>query len=554
MNTNAKTFVLSLWTLARLRPLGPPLHARIGIQSIQNRDMSESPAIAAAAAEAMPDAQYHVSPAPASDAVPDTETLPAVVSPSVADEPNSFALTTAPQTKKRPKKQQPRYPNNKSVVITPCAPVKRPYYFEDGLRKVAPYFYTYNTFCKQRWRNRELFEIYSSEFRDRPVAYYRRAIDSGAVCVNGKPAGLEYVVRDNDLISHTIHRHEPPVSGEEIAILHEDDGMLVIVKPSGIPVHPAGRYGYNSILEILKDQRGPHFVPHPCHRLDRLTSGIMFIAKNPRAAEDLRFQIAGRTVRKEYVARVIGEFPEGPIVCDEPILQISPKLGLNRVRASGKSARTVFQRLAYYPPEADTEGNDGLAVPGRSEADGNPADAEGRPWVEKKGYSIVRCLPVTGRTHQLRVHLQFLGHPIQNDPIYANQKVWGWGLGSGDADGETHTDEDVMSRLSRMGKEEAADAVAYHVEMVEEYEKRKRELMTGHNCEVCDAPLYTDPGRQELSLWLHSLRYQAAGGEWGYVTPLPAWALPPAGSDGPREVGGVEPLVAFAKAAGPDPV
>ncbi|KAL2108042.1 hypothetical protein VUR80DRAFT_4342 [Thermomyces stellatus] len=470
-------------------------------------------------------------------------TLDAEATPVTQEPPPTkptLALTTTSKTKKR---QKNPHPNNPSVIVTPYRPAKRPYYFENGLRKVEPYFYTYNTFCKQRWRGRQLFEIYATEFRDRPKEYYRRAIESGSVMVNGVPAGLDHVVKDNDLISHTMHRHEPPVSGEEITVLHEDDDMIVIVKPAGIPVHPAGRYGFNSILEILKDQRGDDFVPHPCHRLDRLTSGIMFIAKNPRAAEELRVQIMGRTVRKEYVARVIGEFPEGPVVCDEPILQISPKLGLNRVRASGKPARSVFKRLAYYPPE-----------PGAASAPTvTERDAEGRPWARKKGYSIVRCLPVTGRTHQLRVHLQFLGHPIQNDPIYANQKVWGFNLGSGDADGGEHTDEDIMSRLSRMGKDEAADAVAYHDELVRDYESRKAELMTGETCEVCDAPLYTDPGAQELSLWLHSLRYQAAGGEWGYVTPLPAWALPPEGVEGPTTVPGVEELVEAAKAAGPDP-
>ena len=531
MNPYAKTVASSLVTLARRRSPSPRALPRF-----ENRLMSGPPPAAPTEAAA---------PAPPVDDATESDipfaSLTLDAEPPAPSKPKNPAPTifVPPQTKKRQKKP---HPNNPSVLVPALRPEKRPYYFEDGLRKVAPYFYTYNTFCKQRWRGRELFEIYSSEFRDRPVEYYRRAIEAGGVSVNGKTAGLDYVVRDNDLISHTMHRHEPPVSGDKIAVLHEDEDMIVIVKPAGIPVHPAGRYGYNSILEILKDERGDDFVPHPCHRLDRLTSGIMFIAKNPRAAEELRVQIMGRTVRKEYVARVIGEFPEGPVICDEPILQISPKLGLNRVRATGKAARTVFQRLAYYPPEAES-------APIVTEH-----DAEGRPWLKKRGYSIVRCLPVTGRTHQLRVHLQFLGHPIQNDPIYANQKVWGFNLGSGDADGVMHTDEDILSRLGRMGKEEAADAVAYHDELVKDYESRKAELMTGKTCDVCAAPLYTDPGAQELALWLHSLRYQAAGGEWGYVTPLPSWALPPEGMEGPREVPGVENLVEAAKAAGPDPI
>merc|ERR1711939_208152 len=139
----------------------------------------------------------------------------------------------------------------------------------------------------------------------------------------------------------------------------------------------------------------------------------------------------------------------GDVICEEPILQISPKLGLNRVRASGKSAKTVFKRLAFYPPKLSESGE--------------PQGA---------GYSIVRCLPLTGRTHQLRVHLQFLGHPISNDPIYCNQKVFGPSLGKGSEDGHN---EDIISRLSRMGKDEVAEAVAYHDEMVDNYHKRKAE-------------------------------------------------------------------------------
>jgi tRNA pseudouridine synthase 9 len=150
---------------------------------------------------------------------------------------------------------------------------------------------------------------------------------------------------------------------------------------------------------------------------------------------------------------------------------------------------------------------------------------------------------VTGRTHQLRVHLQFLGHPIQNDPIYANQKVWGFDLGFNDAEGTQNSDEDIITRLSRMGKDQVADAVAYYDEMVDDYYKKKAEKMSGEVCAVCSTPLYTDPGDQELSLWLHSLRYEDAEGAWSYVSPLPRWALPPDGSNGPTQVGSMDDLV-----------
>lgn len=116
-----------------------------------------------------------------------------------------------------------------------------------------------------------------------------------------------------------------------------------------------------------------------------------------------------------------------------------------------------------------------------------------------------------------------------------------------DADATQNSDEDIISRLSRMGKEEVASAVSYHDEMVDEYYKKKAEKMSGELCDVCQTPLYTDPGEQELSLWLHSLRYEDADGAWSYVSPLPAWALPPAGLSGPTQVGGLDELVGAAK-------
>jgi len=424
-----------------------------------------------------------------------------------------------------------------AAMATSCDPWPPPYYLGGGLRRVAPYHFTYNTWCKERWRGRQLIDIFDSEFRDRPLEYYRNAMETGQVVVNGRVVGPNYVLKNGDLISHTTHRHEPPVTADPIRVIHEDDDMIVINKPSGVPVHPAGRYNYNSVVEILKAERGSHFLPRPCNRLDRLTSGIMFIAKHQKAADRLGVQIFERTVRKEYIARVVGMFPDGEVVCDQPVLSISPKLGLNRVRANGKAARTVFKRLAYYPVDRSSVGIQG----------GGDAEERRQRNPMEKGYSIVRCLPVTGRTHQIRVHLQFLGHPIQNDPIYANQKVWGFDLGSNDPDAAQNSDEDVISRLSRMGKEEVADAVAYHDEMVDAYEKNRAEKMSGDLCSVCATPLYTDPGQQELSLWLHSLRYEDSGGSWSYVSSLPSWALPPDGLSGPTQVGGMEDLVGAAQ-------
>jgi tRNA pseudouridine synthase 9 len=86
-----------------------------------------------------------------------------------------------------------------------------------------------------------------------------------------------------------------------------------------------------------------------------------------------------------------------------------------------------------------------------------------------------------------------------------------------------------------MGKEDVAEAVAYHDEMVDEYNKRKAEKMTGEVCNVCQTPLYSDPGAHELGIYLHAKRYACEDGKWDYETPLPEWALPPPGMEGPME-------------------
>ncbi len=350
--------------------------------------------------------------------------------------------------------------------------------------------------------------------------------------VNGnRVPTVNHIIKNGDIISHTLHRHEPPVTAQPIGTVHEDNDMIVINKPAGVPVHPAGRYNYNSIIEIMRAERGHAWNPLPCNRLDRLTSGVMFIGKNAKAAEKISVQIQDRSVRKEYVARVIGEFPKGDVICEQPVMQISPKLGLNRARASGKEARTVFKRLAYYPPRQGKNGS--LQDQNDTRTEKERLRDSKMEWKAKEGHSIVRCLPVTGRTHQLRVHLQFLGHPIANDPIYCNQRVFGPDLAAGDA--LSDNDEDIISRLSRMGKSEVAEAMAYHDEMMEEYNKKKAEKMTGHCCEVCDTPLYSDPGIHELGIYLHAKRYACDQGKWAYETALPDWALPPPGMDGPVE-------------------
>ena len=138
----------------------------------------------------------------------------------------------------------------------------------DGpLRKIEPYFFTYKTFCKERWRDRKLVDVFVSEFRDREPSYYSKTIAEGKVYLNDEPANLDTIIRDGDLITHKVHRHEPPVTSKPIDIVFEDEDILVIDKPSSIPVHPTGRYRFNTITKMLERQLG--YSVHPCNRLDK---------------------------------------------------------------------------------------------------------------------------------------------------------------------------------------------------------------------------------------------------------------------------------------------
>lgn len=352
-------------------------------------------------------------------------------------------------------------------------------YILDGrLRRVLPYYFTYLTYCKLRWRDRKLIDVFIDEFRDRDAEFYRYAISEGQVALNRKPANIDSIVRNGDLISHRCHRHEPAVSSRPIKIVHEDEDVIAIDKPLGIPVHPVGRYRYNTITKIFQHEFGQ--VVHPCNRLDRLTSGLMFLGKTPKGADRVVQQIKERTVRKEYLARVIGQFP-AEITVEKPLRTVSPKHTLNMVDLdSGKEAITMFKRISY-DPESNT--------------------------------SIVKCFPKTGRTHQIRVHLQHIGHAIANDPIYSNAHVWGESLGKGIVDNY----EEVIAKLDRVGKDVPASTWIHPI--------GDGERLSGKNCEICQLELYTDPGPNDLDLWLHAFLYASADESWSYLTEYPEWAL-----------------------------
>ncbi|BGP52534.1 hypothetical protein JCM8202v2_000089 [Rhodotorula sphaerocarpa] len=318
-------------------------------------------------------------------------------------------------------------------------PPPRPVYYEEhGLRKVMPYMYTFNSWTKERWQDRTLIDVYS-EFRDRTTEYYEWAIESGIILVNNEKSTPGRILRNGDLISNVMHRHEPPVAAGPVRILYDgrlpgnDGETLVVEKPGSMPVHPTGRYNFNTLLEILKFDYDLPLV-HTSNRLDRLTSGVMICALTADASKKLGAWFGGRRnheggVKKEYVARCRGRFPDGEVACEEPLLTIDRQIGVNVVHPEGRDAETIFKRLSYD---------------------------------ERSDTSVVHCRPITGRSHQIRVHLQYLGHPIANDPIYQNSAAWGESGGKGGVFGSDRggTAADRAERQERgtafMAKERAA--------------------------------------------------------------------------------------------------
>ncbi|OBZ69918.1 Uncharacterized protein C18B11.02c [Grifola frondosa] len=309
---------------------------------------------------------------------------------------------------------------------TSSTTVARPH-SSQGLKKIPPYWYPYTTMAKARWLGREILEVVSTEFRDRSMEYYRYALESGVTTINGKVAKPETIIENGDRIENIVHRHEPPVTSAPVKIiLHDKEREFIVIdKPGSIPVHASGRYFRNSLVEILKNDFKFEKV-YTVNRLDRLTSGLMIIPLCAARANELSREFAAGTVRKEYIARCRGRFPEEEVTCEEPLLTIDRQMGLNIVHPEGKAgrlscihypifificqpAKTIFKRLQY---DANTD------------------------------TSVLRCRPLTGRSHQIRVHLQYLGHPIANDPIYSETRIWGEKLGQGGVD-LTPSDERV---------------------------------------------------------------------------------------------------------------
>ncbi|XP_031277327.1 RNA pseudouridine synthase 7 isoform X2 [Pistacia vera] len=292
---------------------------------------------------------------------------------------------------------------------------------------------------------------------------------------------VSYIVKSSQKISHFLHRHEPPVMAWEVSILQKEPDVLTVCKPPSVPVHPCGQYRKNTIVGILQAEYGlaPLF---PVHRLDRLVSGLLILARNASKADLFRQQIEAGKVQKQYVAKVIGVFPEGEQVVD---------VNINYDARAGRSTAEVGDSCGDTPLK------------------GKAACTKFTRISTNGTHSIVLCKPITGRTHQIRVHLQYTGHPIANDMLYLSEPVSDCATQGMSADRSAACSGHSLTSIT-------------HENFLDKDETSSEEFRIDPMCTNCPnlAPKGYDV--HEEGLWLHCVRYSGPG--WGYECPYPDWA------------------------------
>lgn len=362
-------------------------------------------------------------------------------------------------------------------------PERRDYIFRNGKRYVRPYYFEFISHVKNRWAGKTIVDLFTEEFKGRPYDYYVNAVQSGRIQVDGEMVPVSYIVRSSQKISHFVHRHEPPVLALNVSVLQKEPDVLTICKPASVPVHPCGQYRKNTVVGILQAEHGlaPLF---PIHRLDRLVSGLLILARSASKADSFRQQIEAGMVQKQYIAKVTGVFPD-----DEQVVNVNVNYNAREGRSTvevgnccgntplkGKSACTKFTRIS-------TNGT----------------------------HSIVLCEPITGRTHQIRVHLQYTGHPIANDMLYLSEFA-----------------------VDRSTKGLSADRAAANSgcslpssspkSSVDEYRDDNSTVDFSIDPMCTNCPNLAPKGydEDEEGLWLHCVRY--SGPDWVYECPHPEWA------------------------------
>ena len=224
-----------------------------------------------------------------------------------------------------------------------------------------------------------------------------RLIESGEVAVNGRAVSKSYKLAGGEDIAVTLPEPEPVEAVPQdipLDVVYEDADVIVVNKPSGMVVHPAPGHPDGTLVNALLyhcagtlSGIGGALRPGIVHRIDRATSGLIIAAKHAAAHQYLSAQLADHTLARTYECIVVGKLREDRGTVDAPIARHPTDRKRMAVVAGGREAVTHWEVIARYP-----------------------------------GYTHVRCRLETGRTHQIRVHMAYIGYPILGDTVYGAKK------------------------------------------------------------------------------------------------------------------------------------
>lgn len=252
------------------------------------------------------------------------------------------------------------------------------------IRIISPYPFTHRIKAASEDKGTTLIRLLSNRFPFRSACEWSNLINRNRISVNAICRSPDYILKPGDIVEYYNPALIEPSVPDNIEILDETPGYLVVRKPAPMPVHPGGRYHKNSLTEILKSKGfGPLTV---LHRLDAVTSGLLILGKKGAFSSAIAACFRNGMVEKNYYALVEGIPPESSLTVEVPVAR---KKGF------------VFEC--------------------RKGADAKPAVTQFRVIQRFKNRSIISCRPVTGRTHQIRLHLQYWGYPVVGDSVYSGK-------------------------------------------------------------------------------------------------------------------------------------